>query len=142
MYEIIPNLYLGNFKDSKDLTDIDIVINCTDQLEFFGIEDKIGIRIPVLDIGDKKDNDIMFECMPKVCKLIDKYLSENKKILVHCFACMSRSPTVIVGYTMWRTKCTIGEAVYFLKKRKGDVFIGGYNFEEFLHKWYKFVIEK
>jgi hypothetical protein len=76
MYEIIPNLYLGNYKDSENLEDIDVVVNCTKQLEFPKLGNQIAIRIKLLDIDDKIDNDLLFSTMPTLCKFIDKWLNE------------------------------------------------------------------
>jgi hypothetical protein len=47
---------------------------------------------------------------------------------------------VIVGYIMWKNKCTKTEAIVFLRNIKRDVFIGGYNYEKFFDSWYEKLI--
>ena len=102
--EIIPGLWLGNYKSALDVSflsknNINVIINCTQHIPFVNqIEDELNIdkletyRIPV--------NDSLLECdfllMQDYFKIIiplllRKYTIEKKKILIHCHAGKQRS---------------------------------------------------
>lgn len=102
--EIIPGLWLGNYKSALDVdflskNNINVIINCTQHIPFVNqIEDELNIdkietyRIPV--------NDSLLECdfllMQDYFKIIiplllRKYTIEKKRILIHCHAGKQRS---------------------------------------------------
>ena len=100
--EIIPGLWLGNYKSALDVdfllnNNIDVIINCTQHIPFvnqleLNIDDIETYRIPV--------NDSLLECdfllMQDYFKIIiplllRKYTIEKKKILIHCHSGKQRS---------------------------------------------------
>ena len=100
--EIIPGLWLGNYKSALDVdfllnNNIDVIINCTQHIPFvnqleINLDDIETYRIPV--------NDSLLECdfllMQDYFKIIiplllRKYTIEKKKILIHCHAGKQRS---------------------------------------------------
>ena len=42
----------------------------------------------------------------------------NDKIFVHCAAGMSRSPTIVVAYIMWKKKLSLNNAIKFVKEKR------------------------
>ncbi|XP_045199561.2 probable dual specificity protein phosphatase DDB_G0281963 [Mercenaria mercenaria] len=55
-------------------------------------------------------------------KFIDEVSeTQNGKILIHCFAGMSRSVTVAVGYLMYKSKIPLDAALHIVKQYRGRV---------------------
>jgi protein-tyrosine phosphatase len=50
--------------------------------------------------------------------IIQKALSENKNVMVHCAAGMSRSPTLVIAYLMIVNQWRYEEAYNFVKQRR------------------------
>lgn len=107
--EILPGLWLGNQKSSKDdqlLKKVDVIINCTKQLEFYKIKNKQHhyLRIPVNDPGApnagefNKDHEIMYANIGKVIDKIHYFRSNRKNVLIHCHAGAQRSAAVMAAY--------------------------------------------
>ena len=129
MSEIIKNLYLGNYQDAKNMIDVDMVINCTSNLEFYAPEAE-KIRIHVEDNGNEEEykklydaieNNILFEKM-------NEMLSQNNKILCHCMAGQQRSAAVIACFLIWKNDLDIFEAISFVKSKRPIAFFGQVNF--------------
>lgn len=110
---IIPGLYLGNISTAYDSNlllenQINVIITVAKEAKpplvigiinhHFGIKDEIGFPI---------DN-----YFSEISDLINKYLIDGKKILVHCMAGISRSPTIIIVYLMTHHQMTY-ESAYF-----------------------------
>lgn len=50
--------------------------------------------------------------------IIMKALGENKNVMVHCAAGMSRSPTLVIAYLMIANQWTYEEAFGFVKRKR------------------------
>ena len=108
--EIIPNLWLGNYKAALDANflsskKINLIINCTKNLPFYyQVESCTQLcietyRIPVND----NHLEIDFITMEKYLKiviplLVKKYVDEKKNILIHCRAGKQRSAIVVAAF--------------------------------------------
>ena len=98
--KIISNLYLGNYC-SIYLNDFDLIVNCTKDLDFDNIKsDKI--RIPIDDNYIFKNKDILKYI--SVLDKIDKYIKQNKKVLVFCKFGFQRSSTIVLLYLILKKK--------------------------------------
>lgn len=137
MSEIIKNLYLGNYQDAKNMVDVDMVINCTSNLEFYAPEAK-KIRIYVEDNGNEEEykklydaieNNILFEEM-------NGMLSQNKKILCHCMAGQQRSAAIVTCFLIWKYKYDLFEAILFVKSKRSIAFFGNVNFMSTIKHYY------
>ena len=54
----------------------------------------------------------------KECLLfIDGY----DKVFVHCAAGMSRSPTIVIAYLMWKKKLSLNDAIKFVKNKRPEI---------------------
>lgn len=129
MYEIIPHLYLSNFKDAEKLQpDREIfVINCTNDLPIVPTAGG-GTRLCVDDHPDSEH--IMTENIPLMIKYIDDHVQKNYDVLVHCYAGQQRSAAVIASYLIKTRGFSYDEAVEFIKSKKDDAFWDGVHFEE------------
>jgi hypothetical protein len=97
MIEILEGLYLGNreaARDLKRLTEAGIthVVNCADELPNYHegqlVYLALGLRDPDPNLGGH---------LARVCGFIDQGRKKGR-VLVHCFAAISRSPAVVLGY--------------------------------------------
>lgn len=137
LYEIVPGLYLSNYLSAREvlLPNNMLVINCTKNLPMV----KGGARIAVND--DLQPNSIqgMTHSLPVIVPYIDKALSENRPVLVHCAAGQQRSAAVIAAYLMYKYEYTPEYAVQFVKSKKPDAFLNGVNFEKSLKDYYAYL---
>lgn len=123
--EIIPNLWLGNYKSALDVNflldnKIDFIINCTPTTSFINeiLNDKLKteknndvdpkdlcaiynietFRIPVNDSLLERDFILMEQYLKIVIPLLlRKYTIEKKRILIHCHAGKQRSSIVVAA---------------------------------------------
>lgn len=111
MSEIISGLYLGGeeIAMNKELlkkNNVSIILNITEHIPFYHEPDFTYYRIPIIDahhINIKQYFDDTF-------KIIDSVIMDNKKILVHCHAGISRSATIVIAYIMKKNKMKMDEA--------------------------------
>ena len=71
-------------------------------------------RFPLLD---QCTNDIKKYFAPTF-EIIDKALSEGKKVLVHCQAGISRSATIVIAYIMRKQKMTMNDSLQFVHSKR------------------------
>jgi len=102
------SLWLGNRNAALDLdflkkANISLVINCTENLPFiYDVSDEFmtleSIRIPINDTSSDKDNMKMKDGLIKILPIIhDKFINKQKNILIHCYAGVSRSASVMAA---------------------------------------------
>lgn len=102
LHQIIPNLFLGSFKDAKRLDvlkshGVTHIINISD----FDSSDKAEaefkiLRIRIPDIETERIN-VHFET---TYKFIEDAFNDNGVVFVHCTMGISRSVSIVVAYLM------------------------------------------
>ncbi|CAF0996736.1 unnamed protein product [Adineta ricciae] len=117
MSEIVPHIYVGNICDAQNLDrltehGITHIINCTPDLPFYWEKKHEYLRLDVLDLPSQN----IRKHFETAIDFIDKALQSNGKVLVHCSAGISRSPTLVLAYLMKKKRWTLDEA--FEKMRK------------------------
>ena len=112
-------LYLGDAKMSKDLNLLKSVgithIICLAGKSMFDNE----FVYHMAHFKDKQDSNIL-QFLPSIFGFIDNVISEqdNSKIFIHCMAGMSRSPSIIMAYLMYKFKLTLKQSyIYVIGKR-------------------------
>ena len=112
-------LYLGDAKISKDLNLLQSVgithIICLAGKSMF----ESNFIYHKAHFKDKQDSD-MLELLPSIFDFLDNVISQNKnnKIFIHCMAGMSRSPSIVMAYLMYKFELTLKESyVYVINKR-------------------------
>ena len=60
--------------------------------------------------------------LDKAIEFINRVVTQGGRVLVHCFAGMSRSATTVIAYFMATRKMTFMEAFNFVKKRRPIIF--------------------
>jgi protein-tyrosine phosphatase len=114
MIEILEGLYLGNRESACDLTrlreaGITHVVNCADELPNYHDEHFVYLA---LRLRDPDPN--LCRHLPRVCGFIDQARKQGR-VLVHCFAAVSRSPTVVLAYL-----CHLGHSLEEAAGRLGQ----------------------
>lgn len=116
--EILPFLYIGNQRDASNkerLAELGIthIINVTAQLPLhFESDGSIRYkRLPATDSGSQNLKQYFSEAI----EFIDNARDSNGKVLVHCQAGVSRSPTIVLAYLMARTKKGLTETFNLVK---------------------------
>jgi hypothetical protein len=103
MIQIIDGLFLGNRQSACDRIrllegGVTHVVNCTEELPcyFDGEFHYLHLKL--------RDPDSAFrDCLPRIFSFIDAG-RQNGRVLVHCFAAVSRSPATVLAYL-----CHLGE---------------------------------
>ncbi|XP_022169655.1 dual specificity protein phosphatase 22-like [Myzus persicae] len=115
MDKVIPGLFIGSFRDSKDFA----------QLE----SNQITHIISVLDAPKKIHQDKKYLCIEaidspeqnliqyfQICNdFIHKARLKNQNVLIHCLAGMSRSVTIAAAYIMSATTFKLKHVLRLLK---------------------------
>ncbi len=139
--KIIPNLYIGNIVASQDFSfikknNIKVIINCSNTIpnQFVLNSDIEYYRLPVDDSLEEYDIDLMAKLLPQYVEIINKSLTENKPVLVHCYAGRQRSAALIAAYLMYKYNYTIDEAYKLIISKRPQAFHygKGFNFNKSL----------
>ena len=115
--EIMPHLYLGAMEASLK-----------EGLRLYNIAAVLSIGTTPLYISKKVDY-LRFSCedvaeeniarfFQPSYEFIDKYISQNKNVLVHCVAGMSRSVTLVTAYMMKKLQIPLQEAFKTVKEKR------------------------
>jgi protein-tyrosine phosphatase len=125
--EIIPNLWIGNYKSAlnKDFltkNNIKLIINCSKTLEFTDLQNIIKIRLSVNDDRKNISDHNMIKLFPTVYNTIDNNLSNNNGILIHCKAGMQRSATITALYLMKKNNIHFSQVKKIIRKKRNIVF--------------------
>lgn len=121
--EIDTGVFLANANVAKNLNfykekEIKAVLNCSHDLPFHmdGIHQ---MRISLVDTPES-NNEMLLQLKPAV-----EFIKNNKPILIHCFAGISRSPTVSAAYLMETKRMSPQDAVNFIVSKRSFAFMGG-----------------
>jgi protein-tyrosine phosphatase len=135
MYEIIPNLYLSNFKDA---------INASKSQSFFQINvtkehpmfQENNHRIAINDDQSTQSFVDLLQALPDTMKIIDSQLENGTVVVVHCLAGQQRSAAVISAYLLYKNIVhSLVESIQYLRNKKSDAFFWGVNFRQPLEIW-------
>lgn len=123
---IYTNLYLGSLNaanDEKWLREN----NITHIVGLINYQNKIpGIKYLIFDnIGDSQNQNIVSIFNP-CFSFINQGIKEGN-VLVHCFAGISRSTTIVIGYLMYKLGSTL-EDTFNMIKRKRSIILPNYGF--------------
>ena len=99
--------YLSKEKINNVLSIIHIPIDYTE-------EDKINHK--VINIDDFEDVNII-----KYFKECIDFIEKSDKVFVHCMCGISRSPSIVIAYLMWKAHCSYYDAYFFVKNRRSFI---------------------
>lgn len=121
--EIIPGLFLSSFKIARDINklqelNIKGIINVTKDILNYH-EDK-GIKYCNIPINDSWTDNII-DYFDTTHKFIDEHLNRGENVLVHCFAGISRSATIVISYLMKKNKLNYKKAYKIVKTKRNKI---------------------
>jgi hypothetical protein len=116
---IFPGLYQGNFSGAKDieylnLIGINTILNCG------AYNYKTDLIYKKVELEDSSEADLL-KILPECTNFIEKELSIENKIFIHCKGGYSRSPSIVIAYLIKFKKFTYEEAYNFMKKRRPSI---------------------
>ena len=88
-----------------------------DEIADRNIEVPDGLSWTIIPIEDDRETNIYPYFMDAI-KLIEDVLNNGGRILVHCMGGISRSPSIIIAYIMWRLKLRLTAAIEYVKDRR------------------------
>jgi protein-tyrosine phosphatase len=124
MSKILENLFLGNFNDAQNKSflqnnNIQLVINCTEECNFdYKSIDMPNMVVYKLNFLDNPLQSIEIENLPSLLYIIDEYLKNKKGVLIHCYAGMSRSPTICAAYLIWKYRMNTFTSLEFIREKR------------------------
>jgi dual specificity MAP kinase phosphatase len=135
--EIIPGLYLSGIEcipSEISNTDITNVISVLNEPPTF-TEKYNHMKIQISDTHSQN----IEKYFEKTHKFIDEALEKKEKVLVHCFAGISRSATIVISYLMKKNKIDMNTAYNMVKKIRPCVSPNFWFFAS-LHKFEKEIL--
>ena len=138
--EIIPNLWLGsrlapvNQQLIKD-NNIKLIINCTKDIDYYVDPNVQTIRLAINDLNTDEANQILRESIDSLIFLIDLHLKNNMGVLVHCYAGVQRSATVVLCYLIKYKHLQLQMAKTIMKDKRSIVFFPYPTFDNFINQY-------
>jgi protein-tyrosine phosphatase len=142
MSHIIDNLFLSSISEmynKVETKNTKLHINAQqDKIfpEFDNIQTQINLNWRDSPLQNINEHGILFN----IIRLMDSYISEGKQVLVNCYAGVSRSATIVIGYLMYKNKMNVQDALSFVRQKRPIInpnygFVCQlYNLQEELHK--------
>ena len=123
MDEVINNLCVGSANSVSSIIHFSLVVNCTKNIPFPKYETKC-IRVPIDDSPENTNLFIEYIQGQRILEKIHDALTNNQRVLVHCYAGINRSCSLVACYLVKYQNMTANEAVSFLQTRHCDAFYG------------------
>jgi len=128
---ILPNLFLGGIKSIEN-SSFDMIVNLIKQTPLSDTtipKCKTFIRLPINDSPDDSEKLLSLIDETGVLEKINESLMKGETVLVHCFAGMSRSATLVAYYLIKYHNMTSNDAITFIKSKRPIAFFGGIHFK-------------
>jgi rhodanese-related sulfurtransferase len=130
--EILPRLWLGNVRASKDegfirQNNIQVVFNCTKNLPFSPLI-PIKYRVPVDDNLEEEEIRNLKLWSPEIAHKLLTLYNQGHTILVHCYAGMQRSAACVAIFLIALKHMSGQDAMKYIRSRRPVAFQPRANF--------------
>lgn len=122
--QITPSIFISGFtcasnQNNLDNNNIKYIINCTNTVSnyFENNSSLTYLRIPI----DDTYNQHIEQYFDMTYNTIEQAIKENKNVLVHCHAGVSRSVTIVIAYLMRKNNLTYEQARTFVKSKRSII---------------------
>lgn len=138
--EIIQNLWLGNRNsptesDNLIKNNIKLIINCSKDI-MYNVDHNIQvIRLPIHDMNSVESNQILADKINYLTFIINIYLKNNIGVLIHCYAGVQRSATVVLCYLLKEKSMSLDMAKAIMKEKRSIVFFPYPTFNQFINNY-------
>ena len=138
--QIIPNLWLGNRNSPKETdnlikNNIKLIINCSKDLVYESDVNIQVIRLSINDINSVESNQILGDQIEYLTYLINIYLNNNYGVLIHCYAGVQRSATVVLCYLLKYKHMSLDMGKAIMKQNRSIVFFPYPTFDSFINNY-------
>lgn len=141
---VTENIAIGGIESSNTRwKEFDLIVNCTRDIPFPKEDPRDPhhrhpecIRIAVNDNPDEWANMVNEITMTNVLERIHRYVEQDKRILVHCYAGIQRSCAVVACYLVQYYEVTPRVAMDHIIKYRPTAFFGGANFLQAIQRQY------
>jgi protein-tyrosine phosphatase len=116
---IIPDLYLcSQFEASSFCNNktANIIINAAIEVHHPIVSNMTVLNLNWDDIPSQNIN--INNTLFRMIDIIDSYLTNNQKVVVNCYAGVSRSSSIVIAYIMYKYKLTLEEALQYVKSKR------------------------
>lgn len=128
--KIIDHLWIGDrisATDSDFLSQnkVKLVVNCTKDLQIPMVYQRLGIqviRLPINDINNQDSNTLLRNEIDGIVDTIHGYRKNGLNVLVHCYAGMSRSATVVASYLIKHYDHQAALAIMYIQSKRPITF--------------------
>jgi protein-tyrosine phosphatase len=126
--EILPGLYLGNIEAMLGFHNMPIaqrdgwrVISLLSDTDMFGVTTPPFLSKHILfRVEDRRSQD-MSAVFEQCADEITRALARGKKVLVHCVAGISRSPSAVAAFLIKNKGMNVDGALAFIQKRRDRI---------------------
>ena len=138
--QIIPNLWLGNRNSPKETdqllkNNIKLIINCSKDIVYESDVNIQVVRLSIHDINSEESNNILGDQIEYLTYLINIYLNNNCGVLIHCYAGVQRSATVVLCYLLKYKNMSLDMAKTIMKQNRSIVFFPYPTFDTFINNY-------
>ena len=142
--EITPNLYISGYIIANDIdyllkNNFTHILNCCSGSSLINNKESINymnIKYLKINLRDDPNADIVNAIFSTINFIEDE--EKNNKILFHCVEGVSRGPTLLIAYLMWKNNISRDEGINLVKNKRNCVDIN-FGFMIQLSKWEKFL---
>lgn len=123
MDEILPGLFVGSLRDALDATQIeqnriDAVVSVHDfHNDYLLAKNQTDLKWIRIRLSDAPDQDALSH-FPAVNSFIHSFRMQQKNVLVHCLAGVSRSVCLVVEYVMTVTNMDYPSALAYVTAKR------------------------
>lgn len=150
--QITENIYISGYLIGKNITylqnnNFTHVINCSMGSSMESSQDKLstkesflnnGIKYLPLSLRDDPEIELIYYFFEIINFIESDKEIINQKILFHCIEGISRAPTMVAAYLMWKKNLSISHAIKLIKLKRQCVDINlGFNIQ--LQKWGNYI---
>ena len=117
--QITNNIHLSGMNplnDQNTLNSFTHILNCTESTN--GTPEHV--KILNLKIKDEPSFNIILHLLLAI-EFIEDAIKSNGKILIHCMEGVSRSPTILAGYLMWKYGYECETALKLIKDKRESI---------------------
>lgn len=120
MSKITNRIFLGNFKDACDYdfisnNDIKLVINLAEEVPISYNLNIKHLHYFLKDVSSQIITDVIYSVYDH---MVNFFKSSDGNVLFHCYAGVSRSASVLIGFLMLYSNISLGDAYSFVKSRR------------------------